>query len=113
MDVADPAPGVCSGGGLQPERTTLAWQRTGVVATVLGGACLLASVHAGRWWLVLAGAFAAGSSAALAVLVSEPRQQHGRVPGPRAPVPAWWRLASTAAVVAVLAAVGAALCLAG
>ena len=31
--------------GLQPERTALAWQRTGVSALLVGGGAVLAAVH--------------------------------------------------------------------
>jgi uncharacterized membrane protein YidH (DUF202 family) len=50
---------------LQPERTSLAWQRTSLTAIVLLLPLVLVGVRLEHWWLVVAGSVAAITSAVL------------------------------------------------
>jgi len=94
--------------GLQPERTALAWQRTGVAGCAVAGSALIAAAHVGPPWLVRAAALVA-ALAALAVAVAV---QWSRRPGPRRDSP-WSRLLVLAAVPALLGPIGALLALLG
>ena len=85
--------------GLQPERTALAWQRTGVAALAAAGAAVLAAVHGagdgGPVLTVVVALIALVLTAATAV-------------PPRGPLPAsvHRRLLRAAAATVALAAVG-------
>ncbi len=93
--------------GLQPERTALAWQRTGVVGALVGGVAVIAAAH--RHSLVLLGvtALLTAVSAAAAGHASTPPQAglDGIQPSP------WPRLVSTAAVPVLIAVAGVVLAL--
>ncbi|MFN8076640.1 MAG: DUF202 domain-containing protein [Kineosporiaceae bacterium] len=92
--------------GLQPERTAMAWHRTGVAATAVGGVCLLGAAHAGRWWLLGAACLAAGGAAVLSVLIRDAVSAEEGARTERR----WSLLTATAGVVLALAVVGALLC---
>ena len=89
--------------GLQPERTALAWQRTGVATLLVGGGAAAAAVHRGAPFVVVAALAALALAAATAV---PPRQP------PAHPLAApYVRLLRAAVATAALAAVGVLLAL--
>ena len=104
--------------GLQAERTSLAWQRTGVASSVVAGSALIAAAHLGRPGLVLAAAAVAAVSA-LAVGMAAAHRAPGSGPGPDpgsdpragAGGSPWRRLLAVAAVPLLLAPVGVLLAL--
>ncbi len=79
--------------GLQPERTALAWQRTGLATLLVGTGAAAAGVHRGAAPVVVA-----MGSLAVAALTAVPPRRH---PGPPYP-----RLLRAAAATVALAAVG-------
>ncbi len=93
--------------GLQPERTALAWQRTGVAGSVVGGIAVLAAAHRASLLLVVLTALLTASAAAAAGLASTRPQPGlgGRLPSP------WRRLVATAAVPLLIAVAGVLLAL--
>ena len=99
--------------GLQPERTALAWSRTGlaVVAGSLLGGRLLAP-HVGVAGLVLG---AAGVGLGLALLVAAPARErrHARRAHPARLRPGGGLLAALAAAAALLGVVGVVIVLSG
>jgi uncharacterized membrane protein YidH (DUF202 family) len=88
--------------GLQPERTALAWQRTGVVGALVGGVAVLASSHRHSLALLLVTALLTAASAAAAGFAST-RPQPGL--GGIQPSP-WARLVATAAVPVLIGVAG-------
>lgn len=95
--------------GLQPERTALAWHRTGVSGSLVGAVAVLAAAHHDSIGLVVLAAAVATATAGAAGLASTRPQPGlaGRLPSP------WWRLLAGAAVPVLLAVVGVALALQG
>ena len=55
--------------GLQPERTSLAWQRTAITATVVMVPLAVVNARAGHWWMTVLGSMATGAAAVLVVAV--------------------------------------------
>jgi uncharacterized membrane protein YidH (DUF202 family) len=104
--------------GLQPERTALAWQRTGVAGSALAGAVMIAAAHLStRGVLVVVAGLAAGCAAATVVAAwsVRPRASTGPTTGPgrgepRTPLT---RLVAIAAVPVLLAASGCLIALSG
>jgi uncharacterized membrane protein YidH (DUF202 family) len=86
--------------GLQPERTALAWQRTGVATLLVAGGAAFTAVHLDRTWLVVLAHVALGLAAATAV---PPRRRH--------PAPPHGQLVRAAVATVALAAVGVLLAL--
>lgn len=86
--------------GLQPERTALAWQRTGVAGAALAGSATVAAAHlASRWVLVVVVTLAVLCAAAVTVAASSvPRAGHRGSP--------WVRLLAVAGIPVLLALVG-------
>jgi uncharacterized membrane protein YidH (DUF202 family) len=80
--------------GLQPERTALAWQRTGLATLLVGTGAAAAGVHRGAAPVVVVAMVAL----AVAALTAVPPRRH---PGPPYP-----RLLRAAAATVALAAVG-------
>jgi uncharacterized membrane protein YidH (DUF202 family) len=80
--------------GLQPERTALSWQRTGVSTVLTGTGAAAAAVHRGEPLVVLAALAALAMAAATAV------------PPGRHPTPPFDRLVRAAVATVALAAVG-------
>ncbi len=78
--------------GLQPERTALAWHRTGLATLLVGTGAAAAAVHGGAPLVV------AMVALAVAALTAVPPRRH---PGPPYP-----RLLRAAAATVALAAVG-------
>jgi len=100
--------------GLQAERTSLAWQRTGVASSVVAGSTLIAAAHLGRPGLVLAAAAVAAVSAlavARAAAHGGPGPGNGPGPGGGPGGSPWRRLLAVAAVPLLLAPVGVLLAL--
>ncbi len=85
--------------GLQPERTALAWQRTGTATLLVGGGVLFAAVQRGGTGLLAA---AVGALAVAGVTAVPPRRGAGAPSGP---------LVRAAVATAALAAVGVLLAL--
>jgi uncharacterized membrane protein YidH (DUF202 family) len=85
--------------GLQPERTALAWQRTGVATLLVAGGAVLAALHRGRVLVVVVTLVATALAAGTAV---PPRRHPGSPFG---------RLVRAAVAAAALAAVGVLLAL--
>lgn len=80
--------------GLQPERTALAWQRTGISTLLVAGAAALAAAHRGRPLVLVAALAALALCAATAV------------PPLRPGGPPYTRLLRACVATAALAAVG-------
>ncbi len=93
--------------GLQPERTALAWQRTGISGVLVGGVAVIAAARRGSPALVAAMAVLAALTAAAAGYAATRRQPgiEGVLPSP------WPRLVGTAAVPVLLACAGLVLAL--
>ncbi len=93
--------------GLQPERTALAWQRTGVSGSLVAAGAAVAAVHLGRPWVTVCAALAAAVCVLLAaVAATPPPTRPGRV--------ALWtadRLLATAAIPVLVGAIGCLLAL--
>lgn len=89
--------------GLQPERTALSWQRTGVTGLLAGGAATLAAAHRGEPG-VLAAALAA--LALWAVSALPPSRRRSPADGSPADASPWSRLLRAAAATVALAVVG-------
>lgn len=85
--------------GLQPERTALSWQRSGVAMLLVGAGAAVAAAHRGDPLVVVA----ALAALALAALTAVP-------PGPHPGTP-YRRLVRAAAATVALAAVGVLLAL--
>lgn len=95
--------------GLQPERTSLAWQRTGMAGALVGGLAVLAAAHRGSLPLmVLTALFTAASAGAAGV--ASTREQPGL--GERLPSP-WIRLVATSVVPVLIAIAGILLAVTG
>ena len=93
--------------GLQPERTALAWQRTGVTASGVSAAAVLMAAHTGRAWLVVATCVLAAVGGVCAVVGSlggSRAAHHAIVPGKRDSP--WLRLVATAAATTLAAVAG-------
>lgn len=92
--------------GLQPERTALAWVRTGVAGAALAGSATLAAAHLGSPWVLLAvtGLGVLCAPAATVAAMSAERQE-----GLSAP---WVRLLAVAAIPVLLCVAGVLLALA-
>lgn len=96
--------------GLQPERTSLAWQRSGVNAALVSGLAVLVALRRGQPALVVTTAVIAAASAAVAgVTVWQATRERGTWPQP--PSSPGDRLLAVALVVAAAAVVGVALAL--
>lgn len=93
------------GPGLQRERTALAWQRTGVSGTLVGGVAVLAAMHRRGAGLVVVAILATIVCTLAAAVASTrpPRRTSVLLPSP------WTRLVATAAIPVMLAGVGLAL----
>lgn len=89
--------------GLQPERTALSWQRTGVVTLLVGGGVVVAAVRRRDVVVVL---LALAALALAAITAVPPRRQPGH-PLP----PPYVRLVRAAVATVALAVVGALLSL--
>ena len=92
--------------GLQPERTALSWQRTGVAMLLAGGAAAAAAVHRGGPLVVGAALVALALAAVTAV---PPRRAPALAPGRRRGRPLaapYARLLRAALATVALAAVG-------
>ena len=93
--------------GLQPERTALAWQRTGISGVLVGGVAVIAAARRGSPLLV-AGMALLSALTATAAGYAATRPQ----PGIEPPLPSpWARLVATAAVPVLLACAGLVLAL--
>jgi uncharacterized membrane protein YidH (DUF202 family) len=88
--------------GLQPERTALAWQRTGVAGSLVGGVAVLAAAHRDSLPLVAVTALLTAASALAAGFAATRAQAglDGVQPSP------WSRLVATAAVPVLVALAG-------
>jgi len=90
--------------GLQPERTSLAWQRSGVNAALVCGLAVLVALHRGDPVLIVATALLAGLSAAIAGVsvwqVAREQRDSSALSQP------WHRLLAVALVVAAGAVAG-------
>jgi hypothetical protein len=87
--------------GLQPERTALAWQRTGIAGSAVAGSALLSAAHVGIPWLVWLAALVAGvSTLASGIGVT------GSARSSTSPDSPWSRLVAVAAIPLALAPVG-------
>jgi len=106
-DPAAPAP---RDPGLQPERTSLAWQRSGVNAALVSGLAVLVALHRAHPALIVTTAVLAAGSAAVAGVTG---WQATRDRGAGRPVPAGPgdRLLAVALVVVSAAVVGVVLAL--
>lgn len=95
--------------GLQPERTAMAWQRTGLVGSLIGAVAVLAAAHRGSLPLVAVTALLTGASAAVAGLAATRPQVGLRdvLPSP------WRRLVATATVTVLIAGSGLVLAVSG
>jgi uncharacterized membrane protein YidH (DUF202 family) len=95
--------------GLQPERTALAWQRTGISGSLLGGVTVIAAAHRGSLPLLAVTALLTAISAAAAgVAATRPQAGlHGLQPSP------WTRLIATASVPVLIGMAGLLLALTG
>lgn len=95
--------------GLQPERTALAWQRTGVAGSLVGGVAVLAAAHRGSLVLVVVIALlTAASAAAVGIAATRPQPGlHGLLPSP------WRRLVATGAIPVLIAVAGLMLAITG
>ena len=85
--------------GLQPERTALAWHRTGVATLLVAGGSVLAALHRGGVLVVIVTLVATALAAGTAV----PPRRH--------PGPSFGRLLRAAVATVALAAVGVLLAL--
>jgi len=95
--------------GLQPERTALAWQRTGVTGSLVGGVGVLAAAHRGSEPLVvIAALLAAVGAAAAGYAYTRPQPALHR----GLPFSPWGRLVATASVSVLVGIIGALLALA-
>lgn len=86
--------------GLQGERTALAWQRTGLVGSLVGGVAVLAAAHRRSAVLAVGCAVVAGAAAALAGFAATRPTSTVEVP-----LPSPWRRLVAAALIPVLLAV--------
>ena len=93
--------------GLQPERTALSWQRTGVATLLTGSAAVAAAVHGGEPLVVLP---ALAALALAGVTAIPPRRHHAHPPAPPL-APTYARLVRAAVATVALAAVGVLLAL--
>jgi len=75
-----PPTGVARDPGLQPERTALAWQRTGVSISGVGAAVVLVAARSGQLWLVLVTAVLATLSSACSVAAAMGGSRIARTP---------------------------------
>jgi len=92
-----------TGPGLQEERTALAWQRTGVTGTLVGGVAVLGALHRGSGPLLVVCLAVTAVTAALAGRAST---RPGRGPHGAEPRSPWGRLLATAAIPVLLGVPG-------
>lgn len=87
--------------GLQPERTALAWQRTGITATATMVPLIVVNMRTGSMWLIVFGAAAALVGAVLVLGV--PLRAGTLAEGSRAgsPLPTMLRVAVVTTLVAL------------
>jgi uncharacterized membrane protein YidH (DUF202 family) len=93
--------------GLQAERTALAWQRTGISSTLVGGLAVLTSARSGS--LVVLGLTAALVTTGAATAAYAARPSRPRGPLPDSP---WGRLLATVSTLVLLALSGVLIALA-
>jgi Domain of unknown function (DUF202) len=92
--------------GLQPERTTLSWQRTGVATLLAGAAAAAAAVRRGGPLVVGAALLALALAALTAVPPQSPPASPRRRRPVRRPSTPYARLVRAAVATVALAAVG-------
>lgn len=90
-------------GGLQPERTSLAWQRTAVTALVVMVPMVAVNARLRFWWLVVLGSVA---TAVAGVLVVDVRRRFVQLRQEQGPFSPFVPMVSVAAVTGLAAAVG-------
>jgi Domain of unknown function (DUF202) len=99
--------------GLQPERTALSWQRTGVAALLVGGGAAAAAVHRGEPLVVVAALAVLALAGVTAIPPRLPPADHGgKATGvDHAPRGSYARLVRAAVATVALAGVGVLLAL--
>lgn len=90
-------------GGLQPERTALAWQRTAITATVVMVPLMIVNARLGSWVTTVGGSLVTIAAAVLAFGVHRRFAQLRHGHGPFSPFHLMLRVAGVTSLVAVVA----------
>jgi uncharacterized membrane protein YidH (DUF202 family) len=90
-------------GGLQPERTSLAWQRTAIAATVIMVPLVVANLRLGFYLTTALGSVGAAAAVVLVVVMARRFSQLGTGQAPLSP---FGPMVCVAAVTALAAVIG-------